>query len=109
MATHTVTSATSTDRPIATRGRLVKDRAAAGGPMSRLKMSKDPTTGTAMVVTSATTTRKARSITRGLMPRASATSGVTEENISGRYRATTATMHTAAITTVGPSLLVETP
>ena len=31
------------------------------------------------------------------MPRASATSGATEESISGRYRTTTATMHTTAI------------
>ena len=71
---------------MATGGRLVNDRAAAGGPISRLKMSRDPTTGTAMVVTSATTTRNARSIARALTPRASATSGATEESISGRYR-----------------------
>ena len=37
----------------------VNDRAAAAGLMSRLKISRAPTTGTAMVVVSATTTRNA--------------------------------------------------
>src|SRR5579875_613514 len=109
MATHTVTKAKATDRPIASSGRLVNDRAAAGGPMSRLKISSEPTTGTAIVVTSATTARKARSISRGLTPRAWATSGVTDDSMSGRYNTTIATMHTAAISAVGPSLLVDTP
>src|SRR5579871_3713777 len=83
MATHTVKRANATDSPIANEGRSVNERAAAGGPIKRLKIRRVPTTGTAIVVTSATTTRKARSIRRGLTPRAAAMSGETEDNSSG--------------------------
>src|ERR1039458_2242303 len=55
IADHTVPRAMSTDSPIAVSGWLVKQRAAAPGLISRLKMSSAPTTGTAIVVVSATT------------------------------------------------------
>ena len=43
-------------------------RAAAGGPIIRLKISAVPTTGTVIVVASATSTRKQSSITNGVDP-----------------------------------------
>ena len=55
----------TTDRPMASSGRSVNDRAAAGGPIIRLKISRAPTTGSAMLVASATTTRKHISIRYG--------------------------------------------
>ena len=72
MAAHTVTSAIATDRTMATGGRIVNERAAAGGPIIRLKMSRAPTTGTVMAVARATTTRNAISIRWLLTPLASA-------------------------------------
>ncbi len=62
IAAHTVTSAITTDRHMATYGLLVTDLAAAGGPIIRLKISKAPTTGSVMLVASATTTRNSISI-----------------------------------------------
>ena len=58
MAAQTVPRAKATDNAIATSGLSVKERAAPGGPIRRLKMSSDPTTGTAMVVAKAITIRK---------------------------------------------------
>ena len=84
IAAHTVPRAKPTDNPMAARGLSVNERAAPGGPMRRLKMSKDPTTGTAMVVARAITIRKARSICLPLTPRASAASGITDESKRGR-------------------------
>ena len=43
---------------MARSGLLVRDRAAAGGPIMRLKISRAPTTGTVMAVARATTMRK---------------------------------------------------
>jgi hypothetical protein len=42
IAAHTVARAIATERRTATGGRAVKERAAAGGPIMRLKMSKRP-------------------------------------------------------------------
>src|SRR5580658_5941690 len=86
MAAQTVARARPTDKPIAFRGLGVKERAAAGGPMRRLKMRREPTTGTAIVVARAITIRKVRSILGPLIPRASAASGMTDESKRGRYR-----------------------
>ena len=63
---------------------MVNARAAAGGPIIRLKMSAVPTTGTVIVVASATSSRKPSSMPNGAMPRAWALSGSTEESSSGR-------------------------
>ena len=69
---------------MATSGRAVNDRAAAGGPIIRLKINSAPTTGTVMAVARAMTIRKADSI-RWLRTRlASAISGTTEESMRGR-------------------------
>lgn len=62
MAAQTVVNAIPTDRPIAIGGLLVNERAAAGGPIMRLKMSRAPTTGTVIAVANATTTKNAISI-----------------------------------------------
>ena len=62
----------------------MNERAAAGGPIIRLKISSVPTTGTVIVVASATTARNASCMRKVPMPRASATSGSSEESISGR-------------------------
>ena len=64
----------------------MRDRAAAGGPIIRLKISRAPTTGTVMAVARATTMRKQISIRWLRMPFASAISGTTEESMSGRYK-----------------------
>src|SRR5487761_1250596 len=109
MATHTVTRARVTDRATADSGRLVNERAAAGGPMSRLKMSSDPTTGTAMVVVRAMTPKKARSMRALRMPLASAASGTTEASSRGRYSTATADMHTTAMAAGGRISLLATP
>ena len=109
IADHTVPSAMSTDRPIAVNGLLVNERAAAAGLIRRLKMSRAPTTGTAIVVVSATTSRKTTSMRPLPTPRASATSGITDENISGRYTSKTAAMQTTPITAIGMSSLLLTP
>ena len=58
MALQTVTSAMATESPMAGRGRSVNARAAAGGPIIRLKIRKAPTTGTVMAVATARTTKK---------------------------------------------------
>jgi len=63
---------------------LVNDRAVAGGPIIRLKISRAPTTGSAMLVASATTTRKHVSTRPLRMPRASPSSGITDDSSSGR-------------------------
>ena len=62
-----------------------------------------------MVVTSATTTRKHISIRWVRTPRASATSGITDAKRSGRYKITTAAMHTTPSTAVASTWLVLTP
>ena len=64
------TSAIATDSAIAGRGLSVNERAAAGGPIIRLKISSVPTTGTVIVVASASTARKESSIAEGARPRA---------------------------------------
>ena len=63
---------------------LVSVSAAAAGLISRLKMSSDPTTGTAMLVAKATTIRNATSVLPALTPLPAATSGTTDEYMSGR-------------------------
>ena len=72
-------------------------------------MSRAPTTGTAIVVVSATTSRNTTSMRPRPTPRASATSGMTDENISGRYTSKTATMHTTPMAAMGTSSLLLTP
>src|ERR1700729_3016975 len=99
----------ATDSATAVRGRVVKARAAAGGPIIRLKMSAVPTTGTVMVVASATSIRNASSAGYGGIPRACAESGRVEDSSSGRYRTVRTTRQTAASTMVGPSWLVLIP
>jgi SulP family sulfate permease len=51
MASQTVASANTTDKATAIDGRFVKDRAAAGGPIMRLKIRRAPTTGTVIAST----------------------------------------------------------
>src|ERR1700730_10775221 len=109
MADHTVASAMITESPMAPSGLLVNERAAAAGLISRLKMSSAPTTGTAMVVVSATTRRNATSMRRLLTPRAAATSGITDEYMSGRYMSRIAAIATRPITLMGTSSLLLTP
>ena len=75
IAAHTVTRATITDRMIATAGRLVNERAAAGGPIISEKISRAPTTGTVSAVAAASTSRNASSIRWLATPLASAMSG----------------------------------
>ena len=74
----------TTDSTIARTGRLVRHRAAAGGPIIKLKISNAPTTGTVMVVVRATIRRKQISMRYPRMPLASATSGTIEDSMSGR-------------------------
>jgi len=105
MAIHTIASAIRTDRAIASGGRSVNDRAAAGAPIMRLKISSVPTTGTVIAVASASTSKKAISIPKVLMPRALATSGRTDESMSGRYRTTMAQMQRPARIAVGANSL----
>jgi len=69
---------------MASSGLLVSERAAAGGPIIRLKISKAPTTGSVMLVASATVTRNSSSIRRPRMPRAALTSGASDDSSSGR-------------------------
>ena len=76
----------STDSPMASNGRSVSDRAAAGGPIIRLKISSAPTTGSVMLVASGDDHQEQHiSIRPARNPRASASSGITEESSSGRY------------------------
>ena len=109
IAAHTVTSANTTDRLMARYGLLVIDRAAAGGPIIRLKISRAPTTGSVMLVASATTTRKHISIRKLDTPRASASSGITEVSMSGRYKKIMAATDTAPSTATGSTSAVPTP
>src|SRR5580658_3928004 len=83
MADQTVPSAMATDSAMAVNGLFVNERAAAAGLMRRLKMSSAPTTGTAIVVVSATMSRNTTSMSPLRTPRAAATSGMTDENTSG--------------------------
>src|SRR4029077_10147875 len=106
---HTVTSAMTTDRAMARTGLAVSDLAAAAGPIIRLNISRAPTTGTVMLVASAMTSRNASSIRRADTPRASATSGSAEENISGRNMATIAATETAPSTRMGSTWSALTP
>ena len=87
----------------------MNERAAAGAPIISAKINSVPTTGTVVVVTSATTTRNARSTRKVAMPRASATSGSSDESISGRYRIVIAPTEAIASTTVGVSWALLTP
>ncbi len=79
-----MTRATTTDPSSAAPGRSVTHRAAAGGPIMRLKINSAPTTGTVMVVAQATTTRKASSMRWGRSPPAAAISGTIEVSIRRR-------------------------
>src|SRR5689334_1297873 len=106
---HTVTNAIATDRAIARPGRAVSDLAAAAGPIIRLNISSAPTTGTVMLVASAMTSRNASSIRRARTPRASATSGSAEENISGRNMTPITATDTAPITRMGSTSSALTP
>ena len=54
-----------------------------------------------MLVARARTTRKHISIRYARTPRASPSSGITEDSISGRYSTMIATMHTAPSTATG--------
>src|ERR1700685_822016 len=105
MATQASATAMTTDRAMARSGLLVTERAAAGGPIIRLKISSAPTTGRVMLVASATTTRNRVSTRAGRMPRASASSGITEESSSGRYSAMMAATQTAARIAIGRTSL----
>src|SRR5580700_6006644 len=109
IAAHTTISAIATDRAIATSGRSVNERAAAGAPIIRLKISSVPTTGTVIVLARASTARNSISIRQRLTPRASPASGRTEEIISGRYSAATARMQRAPRIAVGTMSLLEMP
>lgn len=86
---------------IASSGRAVSDRAAAGGPIIRLKISNAPTTGRAMLVARATTTRNAVSVRFPRIPRASPRSELIELSSSGRYSSTTAARLAAASAATG--------
>src|SRR5579875_1053101 len=104
-----VTRARTTDRAMASGGRLVTARAAAGGPTMREKVSRAPTTGTVRAVAAASTSRNSNSIRGRLTPRASATSGTVEDSSSGRYRMRTATRLATASPSVGSSSPLDTP
>ena len=99
----------TTEAATAGPGRRSSDRAAAGGPIIRLKISSAPTTGSVMLVARATTTRKAISTRPARVPRASASSGITEVSSSGRNSTPTARMLTAAITATGAISFALTP
>ncbi len=75
--------------PTATIDELLSANAA-GAPIIRLKINSVPTTGTVIVVARASTARNSISMRKRLTPRASPTSGRTEESISGRYNTATA-------------------
>src|SRR5579863_9318364 len=105
----TVTSAITTARVMASTGRAVTDLAAADGPIIRLNISSAPTTGTVMLVARAMTSRNPSSIRRAGTPRASATSGSTEDSRSGRNMTMIAAMLTAPRTTMGSTSSVLTP
>ena len=109
IAAHTVASAMITDSPMARYGLSVTERAAAGGPIIRLKISSAPTTGSAMLVASAMTSRKQISMRWLRTPRASPSSGITEASISGRNSTSTATMHTAPSAATGATSLTLMP
>src|SRR6185437_4816323 len=91
----------TTDRAMARSGLLVSDRAAAGGPIIRLKISSAPTTGSVMLVATATTSRNSNSIRLAFTPRAAPDSWASEDSSSGRYIAMMATMHTTAPAAMG--------
>src|ERR1022692_192077 len=99
----------STDKAIARIGLSVNDRAAPGGPIIRLKISSAPTTGSVMLVASATTTRKYISIRRLRTPRTSASSGITDVSRSGRKRTMMAPTQSAPNPAIGAMSLALTP
>src|SRR6266704_1712416 len=109
MPAQTVTSAMTTDRVSARPGRAVSDLAAAAGPIIRLNISSAPTTGTVMLVARAMTSRNASSILRAGTPRASATSGSTEDSISGRNMTAIAATDRAPNTRIGSTSAALTP
>jgi hypothetical protein len=84
MAAQVSTAAMTTDSAIARPGRAVRDRAAAGGPIIRLKISRAPTTGRVMLVAMARMTRNSSSTRAARTPRASPDSGASEDSSSGR-------------------------
>ncbi len=79
-----VTRARTTDSPIATSARSLKDLAAAGGPIMSVKINSAPTTGTVMVVAQARITRKMSSSRCGFSPWAAAISGAIDDINKGR-------------------------
>jgi hypothetical protein len=109
MPAHTVIKAMATERAIARAGLAVSDLAAAAGPIIKLNISSAPTTGTVMLVARAMTSRNASSIRRARTPRASATSGSAEENISGRNMTTMAATETAPRIKMGSTWSALTP
>src|SRR5947209_5292787 len=84
IAAQIVATARAADAASAMPGLLVTDRAAAGGPIIRLKISNAPTTGTVIAVARARISRNAVSIRRPPAPLAAATSGSTDDSSSGR-------------------------
>jgi hypothetical protein len=80
--THTVIRPSAPETAIARAGRSVTKRAVAGGPIMRLKTSKAPTTGSAIVVTTPTARRNNSSMRAGLTPRTDASSGAIELSIN---------------------------
>ena len=109
MPIHTVTSAMTTDRVMASTGRAVSERAAAAGPIIRLNISSAPTTGTVMLVARAMTSRNARSMRAVRRPRAAATSGSAEDSMSGRNMTAMATRLTRPKPRMGSTSPALTP
>src|SRR6266702_868398 len=72
-------------------------------------VSSAPTTGTVMLVARAMTSRNASSIRRAGTPRASATSGSTEDSISGRNMTAIAATDRAPNTPIGSTSAALTP
>src|SRR6266566_8716365 len=99
----------TTDNAIARTGLLVRDLAAAGGPIIRLKISRAPTTGTVTAVARATRRRNAISMRWLRTPLASATSGTMEESMRGRYRTATAAMQAMLSAATGRIWVLLTP
>src|ERR1700722_17864236 len=100
-------TAITVERAIANPGLVVSARAAAGGPIIRLKISVVPTTGTVMVVASATSSRNATSILNGLKPWV--LSGSTDASSSGRQSVASTTRQTTVSAIVGHSSELLTP
>jgi hypothetical protein len=87
-----VRSAMTTDRPMATSARSLKQRAAAGGPIINVKINSAPTTGNGHRRGARQDDEEDHLESLGANPLAAAISGAIEVKSSGRY--STATAHT---------------